>query len=74
MEEFKHQLDPESGRFLCTAEAPMPVIRPENSRWTHPDAIAEYEDYGKGGGVADGDYERMECPHCKHRWWSELPN
>ena len=71
---FSHPTDAESGRYLCNAEHPMPKQRPEKSRWTHPDAKCIDEDYGKGGGVADGDYEKYECPHCKHKWWVELPN
>jgi hypothetical protein len=42
--------------------------------WEHPDAIEIDEDYGKGGGVADGDYIRYECPHCGKKFWEELPN
>lgn len=74
MSEFKHQIDQESGRFLCNGENPMPKDKPKGSRWTHPDAKSIDEDYGRGGGVADGDFEKYECPHCKHSWWTELPN
>lgn len=62
------------GRFLCTKEFPMPENRPPESKWSHPDAVEVDEDYGKGGGVADGDYVKFKCPHCQHSWWSELPN
>jgi len=71
---FNHPIDEKSGRYLCTATSPMPNERPYKSRWIHPDAICVDEDYGKGGGVADGDYEKYECPNCKHRYWVELPN
>ena len=71
---FSHPTDEQSGRFLCNAAHPMPQQRPSNSRWTHPDAEEIGEDYGKGGGVADGDYVQYRCPHCQHKWWVELPN
>jgi hypothetical protein len=40
----------------------------------HPDAKEIDEDYGKGGGVADGDFVKYKCPHCNAEWWEELPN
>ena len=40
--------------------------------WSSSKEVAE--DYGKGGGVADGDYVQYACPHCLHKWWVELPN
>jgi len=52
----------------------MPKDKPERTRWSHPDAISVDEDYGQGGGVADGDFEQYKCPHCEHKWWVELPN
>lgn len=42
--------------------------------WQHPDAIEIDLDYGKGGGVADGDYIKYECPNCGKKFWEELPN
>lgn len=62
-----------SERQVCTKESPMPEDHP-TGRWYHPDAIEIDEDYGKGGGVADGDFIRYECPHCKLKFWVELPN
>lgn len=70
--EFNHPTD-ENGRYLCSTLNPMPQVKPEKSRWSHPDAIETEEDYGKGGGVADGDFVKSECPNCKFKW-SELPN
>lgn len=57
---------------ICTKESPMP--KEHSGGWQHPDAIELYADYGQGGGVADGDYIRYECPNCKKRFWVELPN
>ena len=57
---------------ICTMDAPMPTGDP--GRWQHPEAIEIEEDYGKGGGVADGDFIRYACPHCGHKFWVELPN
>lgn len=75
MEElFNHPIDERSGRYLCSAESPMPKDRPTNSKWVHPDAEEVDEDYGKRGGVADGDFVKYCCPHCQHGWWVELPN
>ena len=71
---FSHPVDEQSGRFLCNAAHPMPQQRPSKSRWTHPDAEEIGEDYGKCGGVADGDYVQYRCPHCQYKWWVELPN
>ena len=61
---------------ICTAAAPFEPGNPEHSkfRWAHPDAIEIEEDYGKGGGVADGDFVKYKCPHCEHSFWIELPN
>lgn len=55
-------------RQTCTAEAPMPANY--TGKWMHPDAVMIAEDYGS----AYGTYERYECPHCKHRFWVELPD
>lgn len=46
----------------------------DNGRWQHPDAIEIDEDYGKAGGVADGDYVKYECPNCGKIFKVELPN
>lgn len=59
-------------RQICTADHPWSAK--ETGRWQHPDAIEIDEDYGKGGGVADGDYIQYECPNCKKKFWCELPN
>lgn len=71
--EFDHPKN-DRGRYECSKEHPMPEQRPKDSRWSHPEAKEIAEDYGKGGGVADGDYIKFQCPHCKHTWWEELPN
>lgn len=60
-------------RYTCTAERPYQSGL-KASRWEHPDAEEIGEDYGKGGGVADGDFVKYRCPHCGHEWWEELPN
>lgn len=62
-------------RETCTRENPYSKERdtPE-SRWEHPDADLVDEDYGKGGGVTDGDYYIYICPNCKLRFKVELPN
>lgn len=59
-------------RSICTKENPMPVGSKE--RWEHPDAIYQGDDYGRGGGVADGDYEIYICPNCDKKFYVELPN
>jgi len=59
-------------RNICTAESPMPKYH--NGWWQHPDAKEIGEDYGKGGGVADGDYITYECPNCGKVFKEELPN
>lgn len=75
LNQFEHQIDSESGRYLCNTKQPMPENRPSTGlKWIHPDAIEIAEDYGKGGGVADGDFVKYKCPHCLHEWWIELPN
>lgn len=56
----------------CTAEDPFSMEKDGN--WYHPDAQEIGEDYGKGGGVADGDFVKYKCPHCGYTWWEELPN
>lgn len=63
-------------RKVCTKENPYDRSNPEHqsARWEHPDAAEIDEDYGKGGGVADGDYVKYECPHCKKTFKCELPN
>lgn len=59
-------------RQKCTAEN---LYAPEKGgKWYHPDAEEIEEDYGRGGGVADGDFVKYKCPHCGHSWWEELPN
>lgn len=60
-------------RNKCTKETPY-KSQEVKQRWEHPDAIEIGEDYGKGGGVADGDFIQYECPHCKLKFWVELPN
>lgn len=57
---------------ICTAENPWLIGM--KVRCQHPDAEEVDEDYGKGGGVADGDFVKYKCPHCGHSWWEELPN
>ena len=61
---------------VCSPAAPFDKGNPDHGkfRWEHPDAILVLEDYGKGGGVADGDFEKYRCPNCGHSWWEELPN
>lgn len=56
---------------ICTSIAPW---NEGMGACVHPDAEEVDEDYGKGGGVADGDYVKYKCPHCGHSWWEELPN
>lgn len=57
---------------ICTADSPW--AKEKTGRWQHPDAIEIGEDYGRGGGVADGDYEQYKCPNCGKTFWVELPN
>lgn len=59
-------------RTICTKE--NPYKEGDKGRWEHPDAVEIAEDYGRGGGVADGDFIQYECPHCKKKFWVELPN
>lgn len=61
---------------VCTKENPYNKENPDHkkSRWEHPDADYERDDYGLGGGVADGDYEVYNCPNCGLRFKVELPN
>lgn len=65
---------------VCTKENPfvdVPVAHIggyEKIRWSHPDAVEIGEDYGKGGGVADGDYVTYKCPNCGKVFTVELPN
>lgn len=59
-------------RNTCTKEAPYKPGMP--GRWQHPDAVLVGEDFGKGGGVADGDYEDYRCPNCGKEFSVELPN
>lgn len=61
-----------SDRNICTSDSPWSSDK--TGRWQHPEAIEIDEDYGKGGGVADGDYVQYECPNCKKKFWVELPN
>ncbi len=59
------------GRHECTSHDPWDENR--HGSWArHPDAVTLYTD--EGGLSAGGDYDRMECPHCKHRFWVNLPN
>lgn len=58
-------------RKICTKEKPW---KQGDGPCVHPDAVEIDEDYGKGGGVADGDYIKLECPNCKLKFWEELPN
>lgn len=53
-------------RQICTKDHPFCAEndKPEY-RWSHPEAREIDEDYGKGGGVADGDYVKYECSICK---------
>lgn len=59
-------------RKVCTKDQPMPAG--DKGYWQHPDAISIGEDYGRGGGVADGDYEKFYCPLCGFSFLVELPN
>jgi hypothetical protein len=59
-------------RQICTKKNPMPPNAP--GRWEHPDAEEIGEDYGPGGGVADGDYIDYKCPNCGIKFKEELPN
>lgn len=59
-------------RNLCTKENPMPKGAP--GYWQHDDVEEIDEDYGKGGGVADGDYIKYRCQNCGHEFKQELPN
>lgn len=62
-----------TNRRVCTKETPYDLI--EKSRgWSHPEAIEIDEDYGKGGGVSDGDFVKYMCPICGIEFWEELPN
>jgi hypothetical protein len=58
----------------CTKEDPWKKEEGSKGGVEHPDAKEIGEDYGKGGGVADGDYITYKCPHCNHTWREELPN
>lgn len=57
---------------ICTKENPFK--EGTEGRWKHPDAECIGEDYGKGGSVADGDFEKYKCPYCGKIFWVELPN
>lgn len=57
---------------ICTKESPYKEGM--EGRWSHPDAVEIDEDYGRRGGVADGDYIKYECPYCSKKFWVELPN
>lgn len=59
---------------VCTKEKPYSGIKEPSVYWQHPDAVEIDEDYGRGGGVADGDYVKYQCPICGHEFWVELPN
>jgi len=58
----------------CTKENPWKPEEGKKGGVNHPDAEEISEDYGKGGGVADGDYVEYKCPHCGTTWKEELPN
>lgn len=62
--------------MICSKNHPYnkKVPMKPDERWVHPDAKEIAEDYGKGGGVADGDYVQYHCPHCDLKFWVELPN
>ena len=64
--------DPPPEPKICTKENPYKPGDP--GRWQHPDAVYVDDDYGKGGGVADGDYEIYRCPNCDKKIYVELPN
>ena len=59
-------------RNICTKD--RPYVPEAGGRWQHPDAAEIDEDYGIGGGVADGDYIQYSCPNCGLKFWVELPN
>lgn len=61
-----------SDRNICTKENPFKEGMAGG--WEHPDAVEIEEDYGKGGGVADGDYIKYQCPNCGKTFKEELPN
>lgn len=65
-------MEPSKERQICTKE--NPYTPDKGGRWQHPNAIEIDEDYGKGGGVADGDYVQYRCPNCGKTFWEELPN
>lgn len=56
----------QDGRFVCTAERPMPQPSPGGA-WLHPDA----EDAGT---CHMGCCDRYQCPHCGVRWLKEMPD
>lgn len=70
--ELEYIVDPDSGRFWCNTEHPMP--KNADGRWVHENVEEVGEDYGQGGGVTDGDYVKNCCKDCGFTWWQELPN
>ena len=64
----KHPRHMASGRFLCSANHPMP--KDAEGYWAHPDAseVGEQEDGYPGVGIVT-----MQCLNCKLRWRLELP-
>lgn len=63
-----------NGGYGGMMEASAKGMTDKGGSWYHPDAIEIDEDYGKGGGVVDGDYIKCKCPNCNKTWWEELPN
>jgi hypothetical protein len=64
--QFNWPKDPESGRYICTKEKPMPVNHSHIGRlWMHLDADVIEEDGRQGFD------EKYKCPHCGVMWWTE---
>ncbi len=68
--EFYHPKDPDSGRYLCSPENPMPKDAPKNIRWIHSnlEEVGEQEN-----GYPSGDIVRYRCKDCGATWRQELP-
>ncbi len=69
MNTFDHQRDPDTGRYLCSPEAPMPAGA--LGRWVHTN-VSEDEDSQQDGWPC-GDTVRLRCKDCGHSWRTELP-